>query len=177
VERFHTIEDYMNHPTVMMRADIPRRIGGYRPEFVHAEDLDFLTRASEVTRLANLPEVLFLFRRHLESISARYWFEQERSAFIALYAWEQRKAGRDENLDEAAEAWEAHLEAGGRHLYKDRLSRMLNLKGNYCAYGGKPWEAFKSYLRILTLRPFWLGSYVNFARIFYRRPFRKKNLS
>ena len=52
------------HPAVMMRRDAVLSIGGYKPEFVPVEDHDLFLRLAEVGRLANLPEVLFKYRKH-----------------------------------------------------------------------------------------------------------------
>jgi GT2 family glycosyltransferase len=46
-----------------MRADALRKIGGYREQFVVAQDLDLFLRLAEVGRLANLPEVLLRWRQ------------------------------------------------------------------------------------------------------------------
>ena len=55
------------HPAVMMRRDVVDRIGGYKPEFVPVEDHDLFLRLAEVGKLANLPEVLFKYRKHSAS--------------------------------------------------------------------------------------------------------------
>ena len=52
------------HPTVMMRADAVRRVGGYREGTFPAEDLDLFLRLGEVGRLGNVPQVLFQYRQH-----------------------------------------------------------------------------------------------------------------
>ncbi|MCA9053807.1 MAG: glycosyltransferase [Planctomycetaceae bacterium] len=57
------------HPTLMVRADAIRGIGGYRPEFEPAEDLDLLLRLAEVGKLANLPEPLLRYRVHSQMTS------------------------------------------------------------------------------------------------------------
>jgi len=60
----------MSHPTIMMRRSFLERFGlTYNAVFPHAEDLDFLIRASEVTRLANIPEFLMQYRRHDRQVS------------------------------------------------------------------------------------------------------------
>jgi len=58
----------MAHPTVMMRRDALERVGGYKfPS--PAEDLDLWLRLGEIGTLANLPEVLLLYRQHPASVS------------------------------------------------------------------------------------------------------------
>jgi GT2 family glycosyltransferase len=55
------------HPTVMMRADALRAVGGYRERFKLVEDLDLFLRLARVGRVANLLEVLLAYRQHLGS--------------------------------------------------------------------------------------------------------------
>jgi glycosyltransferase involved in cell wall biosynthesis len=59
----------MIHPTVIMRKSSALDVGGYDPEYARTEDLDLFLKLSEVGRLANLPDVLLLFRRHPNSYS------------------------------------------------------------------------------------------------------------
>src|SRR5579883_1018190 len=54
----------LRHPTVTMRKAAAERAGGYRAEFVAAEDLDLWLRLAEHGELANLPEALLLYRLH-----------------------------------------------------------------------------------------------------------------
>jgi glycosyltransferase involved in cell wall biosynthesis len=58
------------HPTVMMRRDVFFRLGGYRKG--RPEDYDLWMRAVGQTRLANLPEVLLLLRKHTSNLSIKH---------------------------------------------------------------------------------------------------------
>ena len=55
------------HPTIMMRADAVRRVGGYRKQWLHSEDLDLFLRLAEIGKLHNLPEYLLRYRMHYQS--------------------------------------------------------------------------------------------------------------
>ena len=66
------------HPATMMRREALLRIGGYREQFNNSEDLDLFLRLAEIGRLANLPEVLLHYRRHLESVSHQRYENQWR---------------------------------------------------------------------------------------------------
>lgn len=57
------------HPTLMARTSALRAIGGYRPEFEPAEDLDLLLRLAEHAKLANLTEPLLRYRVHFQMTS------------------------------------------------------------------------------------------------------------
>lgn len=56
------------HSGSMIRRDAIQKIGGYRKEMEHAEDIDLWLRLAEVGKLQNLPDVLFWYRLHLKSI-------------------------------------------------------------------------------------------------------------
>ncbi len=56
-------------PSVMMRADAVRAAGGYRGDCNVGEDQDLFLRLAERGRVANLPDVLLWYRRHLRSLS------------------------------------------------------------------------------------------------------------
>jgi len=55
------------HPTVMMRRAAVMAVGGYRKQYNTLEDLDLFLRLAEHGRLANVPEVLLLYRQHFGS--------------------------------------------------------------------------------------------------------------
>lgn len=71
------------HPSVMMRTNIIRALGGYRAAFRHAEDYDLWLRASLVTDISNLPQRLLLYRRSPQQISQKHAAEQAKAAAIA----------------------------------------------------------------------------------------------
>lgn len=58
------------HPTVMMRKNIIEKHGLFYDEnFPHAEDYELWVRASQHTKLANIPQCLLLLRHHNEQVS------------------------------------------------------------------------------------------------------------
>jgi glycosyltransferase involved in cell wall biosynthesis len=61
----------LNHPSVLMRREVVLAVGGYRPEYSTAEDLDLFLRLAEVGRLANLPVIVTRYRLHPNSVSER----------------------------------------------------------------------------------------------------------
>ena len=56
------------HPSVMMRTEVVKKVGGYRKQYETLEDLDLFLRLAEQGRLMNLPEVLLDYRQHFSSI-------------------------------------------------------------------------------------------------------------
>jgi GT2 family glycosyltransferase len=55
------------HPSAVMRRDAVLRVGGYRREYQDSEDLDLWLRLAEIGKVANMPEILLQYRRHLQS--------------------------------------------------------------------------------------------------------------
>jgi glycosyltransferase involved in cell wall biosynthesis len=58
------------HPTIMFRAEIARRLGGYRIPGM-GEELDFFLRLSECGQAANLTESFHLYRLNTQSASMK----------------------------------------------------------------------------------------------------------
>lgn len=113
------------HPSAMMRAEPLRRIGGYWPMRVVAEDYDMFLRLSEVTKLAATDSVLYHMRFHMGSLNGRGMKKMRRSVDYARDRTVRRRAGKQEiSFDEfvamreraplwrrAAEAIDAHSRA------------------------------------------------------------------
>lgn len=90
------------HPTVMMRRDIIVNAGGYRRMYKHAEDYDLWLRIGEQHAIANIPDVLLLYRQHDDKVSFQHAKQQALSTFAAQLASKMRLAGKQdptENLD------------------------------------------------------------------------------
>lgn len=83
----------MCHPSVMMRRDMIRALGGYRAAFKHCEDYDLWLRVSESHDLYNLPDRLFLYRRSPDQVSEKHILVQAIGAACARYAAQQRRMG------------------------------------------------------------------------------------
>jgi glycosyltransferase involved in cell wall biosynthesis len=93
------VEDLKNgpplcHPSVVMRRDAVRAVGGYHRAYRHCEDYDLWLRLSENVRMANLPERLLLYRQSETQVSNRHAYVQKIGAAIAWEAHAERMAGR-----------------------------------------------------------------------------------
>lgn len=82
------------HPSVMMRRDAVRSVGGYHRAYRHCEDYDLWLRLSEHVRMANLPDRLLLYRHSASQVSNRHAYTQKIGAAIAWQAHLERLAGR-----------------------------------------------------------------------------------
>ena len=60
----------LTHPAVMMRRHAFDAVGGYDSRYGANEDLDLFLKLSEIGRIANLEQVLLLWRQHSGSINA-----------------------------------------------------------------------------------------------------------
>jgi len=79
------------HPSCMMRRAAVERVGGYKAEYNNSEDLDLFLRLAEVGKVANLPDVLLKYRRHLESVShQKYENQWKLKTQIVRDAYERR---------------------------------------------------------------------------------------
>jgi glycosyltransferase involved in cell wall biosynthesis len=67
---------FIAHPTLMMRTDAFRQVGGYRAPFVAAEDLDLLYRLCRIGQIDNLREALLDYRVHGKNISIMGGYKQ-----------------------------------------------------------------------------------------------------
>ena len=62
-------QQWLYGPTPMVRADVLRKVGGYREKFVAAEDRDLCWRLGAIGKLERLPEVLVEHRHHTSNMS------------------------------------------------------------------------------------------------------------
>lgn len=75
------------HPTVMIRRVFLEKAGlRYDPSFRRAQDYDLWARASRHFPIANVPRVLFLYRRHGEQIGTLFAHEQRHFADVVRRA-------------------------------------------------------------------------------------------
>ncbi len=89
------------HPSVMMRADFIRKLGGYRDGFLHVEDKDLWLRAIENgAKIANLKDTLLLYRTYIKSVTIQYIVERCHSGLYAMDCFYRRKQGLPERSKE-----------------------------------------------------------------------------
>lgn len=82
------------HPTVMMRSDKIKDLGGYRSAMKSAEDFDLWLRVAERSDLANLPDRLLQYRVHDHQVSEAHRLEQSFASELAFICSECRRAGK-----------------------------------------------------------------------------------
>lgn len=94
------------HPSTMMRRDVLFQAGGYRMGYPNGEDYDLWRRVSKQARLANLPSVLLLLRKHASNLTV--------------------KDGDDNLLSGIQVAWELMSDILGRNISKNVLEILWN---------------------------------------------------
>jgi len=99
------IEGPTHHGSVMFRADVYQRVGGYRSAFRYGQDWDLWYRLAAAGLFQSLPDVLYTARVTPESISASAREPQHALARLSLAAMQARSSGRDETpfLTEASQ--------------------------------------------------------------------------
>ena len=80
LEKEIIIETTFGHGTVMMRKSVLDTVGYYNPKALHAEDFDLWTRFAEKSKMANLSEVLYLWRDNPQGISRTKNLTQSKNA-------------------------------------------------------------------------------------------------
>jgi hypothetical protein len=71
------------HPSVMYYKEAVQKVGGYDPNFKHAEDFDLFLKLSSFGKLSNLNERLIYLRKHGENISQLNAQEQIKNTIIS----------------------------------------------------------------------------------------------
>ncbi|HEC91432.1 MAG TPA: glycosyltransferase [Candidatus Atribacteria bacterium] len=89
------------HSSIMFRREIFRKIGGYREEFIAAQDYDFILRIAENCKVHNLKRVLVKRRVNLQGISIVKNTLQKRFKMLAQQLAYQRRVKGRENMEEA----------------------------------------------------------------------------
>lgn len=88
----------ITHATLMGRRQAFQTIGGWQPQYDWVEDLDLFLRLAEVGKLANIPEYLYGYRRHVESVCFRHYeLMCERLKQVLIEAYQRR--GRPDTPD------------------------------------------------------------------------------
>lgn len=93
-----------SHGCMLFRRDAYEKVGGYRPEFYYAQDADLWLRLGVVGNYVGVPEVLYLLKESLGSISSANRAYQSEFCQLAQQAYQLRSSGNDEQpiLDKAA---------------------------------------------------------------------------
>ncbi|QEF99371.1 Putative glycosyltransferase EpsE [Stieleria maiorica] len=111
----------MCHPTILMRTELLKGIGGYWKQHGMFDAWDMFLRMGEVGELANLPEPLLEYRIHTGSINGKHMRKLQASIEFAC----ELARRREENLPEIS--YEAYFSQRDRAGVLTRLTKQLNV--------------------------------------------------
>ena len=154
------------HPTMFMRRDALRQIGGYdarvRP---YCEDVDLVYRLACRWQLGNISRVAYLYRLTRQAVSTAGFSRQRRSERVLLAAWRRFLRHGEYRLTEEDYLWldnkwpQPSDPARSAAHYHNRMGRAL-------LRGGRFWEAGWHYLLAARNRPLQLLAYSGLLRAF-----------
>lgn len=75
-------ENPIPHPPIMVRKELLDKLGGYNENYSFSQDYELFTRLSIHTKMTNIPEVLFHWRVHENSVSRSKKNEQRETAYL-----------------------------------------------------------------------------------------------
>lgn len=99
--RFLSVAPPLAHPTVMLRRDAVRAVGGYRPQS-YVEDYDLWLRLADRFDLANLPDALLDYRIHDGQFSSARDEKVAVATLVVRAAAAERRSGRPDPLDDSS---------------------------------------------------------------------------
>ncbi|MGK7912613.1 MAG: glycosyltransferase [Synechococcus sp.] len=87
--------NFMTFHFRLIRRDIFWKVGGFDTRFKSSEDYDLCLKLSEVTTIYHLPEVLYRYRSHHQSMSSAGQLEQIEYTYAAISQALKRRGLRD----------------------------------------------------------------------------------
>ncbi len=156
-------ESQFHGPTMIFRKSILAEIGGFYRYFTHAEDIDFSMRVVEKYRAVNLPDLLYNYRIHPESLTNSIsMIDDERFInydLINFLADQRKKKGVDSLMSgKMKEFEEARASFSERYLnnptlkYDRAIGRFLSLNMRSQAFRAF-WVCFCKYpLKVNTYK-------------------------
>jgi glycosyltransferase involved in cell wall biosynthesis len=142
----------------MFRRDVYLQCGGFRPQFVVAQDVDLWLRLEEAGLLHGLPRLHYQARMAIGGISSRRRLEQYRIGSLAIECAKRRRRGEsDQPLLDAFDA---------RSASRKPMTRAERARFNYyvgaCLRRHDPPAARRYYARALRDNPFHLKALLRY---------------
>lgn len=118
-DALRSLKGVTHHGSVMFRSDVYRFVGGYRPAFYFAQDVDLWVRMTDQWGMAFFPEILYLSQYSASGLSGLYHRQQIRLGEIIIRMRQNREKGLPED----------RLLARAASIHPDRLSRVQKQRG------------------------------------------------
>lgn len=128
LEVLHNDGNSFCHGSIMMRKEILDNVGVYREKFTYSQDYDLWLRFSHKYELANIPKVLYNFRRNSSSISRKNIIKQ---LLFHLLAIELSKERREKGFDSIDSINTNNLEAELMSKFGKGKEELLLLKTKF----------------------------------------------
>jgi glycosyltransferase involved in cell wall biosynthesis len=141
-------ENCMYHPSVIMRRDAIRGLGGYRMEFLNSEDYDLWLRVAKVHKLANIPEPLLRYRFSVNGVTLGRKWEQALYAQMASISSLHPEWSLERVRQEAA----AELERVGKGCFLEQVARGTTRELIGLRMYSDAWRILRSFARQMEAR-------------------------
>jgi hypothetical protein len=128
------------HASVMIRRSLFAEGVAYNEEMRHAEDYDLWCKLSKRTQFENLPECLYVRRKHKDRVSVRYGDEQRKTSKTVTRYHMSEMLGMNVSMKAVSQMNHALTggELAGRHQVKQVADLVLKLYGSFAGkYGGR----------------------------------------
>jgi glycosyltransferase involved in cell wall biosynthesis len=156
--------------TFAVRTELLRQVGGCRPFFVTAEDIDLQLRLGEIARVWFEPRSCYFYRLHDASIThsqgntLKQFFEQTARTFAA-----QRRSGQPDDLQQGRPPPVPAVSPGGRFNSGQHLQGMLLSEAWREHAAGRRLRALRTGLRACLSWPRSLGAWKSLVALAYKR--------
>ena len=144
------------HGAVMLRASALKSVGSYRERFRYSQDYDLWLRFLDKWSLANLDDVLYMFRRGPSTVSRRNLFAQTEFALVARCLANERRENGDDSYEHLGpdpgtmlKKYFSYTEAQLRGEHCDVLEQYVEEAFDYADFLG----AIGLRARIVSMRP------------------------
>lgn len=139
------------HPTALMKTEIVRRVGGYKQEYVPAEDVLLFEELAQFGPILAVPESLLLYRVHGNSVSMTKFFVQRKMMRFAQLRIRSRADGKPlPTLEEYAALCDQQTRRERFRFYLQDLKAMYYRRAGM-AYGNRNYVKTAWYLSISVI--------------------------
>lgn len=157
----------LHHSSVVFDRGTFLRVGGYRTDYIGAEDTDLFTRMSEFGAVLNMPKRLIYYRKHGQSFS----LSKTRTQAVNLQRISCNVHRRKEGLPELSyEEFEAQIlawpERDRTTFERDVQTKLLYRQGAILAANGRLFKGILHLIRVFFRNPRIVAN--AFSRLFAR---------
>ena len=142
---------YVMHGTVIMKKEIVDKVGGYDVDFISGEDIELFGRMVKHGVILSLPESLYLYRLHGNSMSMTRMFTQKMYTDYVQLRYELENAGEPVPTLQEFLATERKQPFIKRLRKRISILRALYYRQAGMAYGEKQWIKAVGYFALSAL--------------------------